>query len=958
MPSSVERIVLVALRKESPAARSAFLDQACSGNAQLRDQVERLLSAHLQAAASRRLANQPTTIGLPPGVRSKGEAATVWATGPVTSRIGPYRLVQRLGEGGMGTVYVAEQDQPVKRRVALKVITAGIDSAEVMRRFQAERQVLALMEHPHIARILDAGMTETDRPYFAMELVQGAPITLYCDEHQLSIRERLQLFRQVCQAIQHAHQKGIIHRDIKPSNVLVCVEDDKPIAKVIDFGVAKALHQSPADLGMATQYGALIGTIEYMAPEQASTLDIDTRADVYGLGVLLYQLLTGTTPINRRQVADPTFNEIVRMVTVGEPLKPSDQLMASKASLSTLAAQRRTDPARLTSLVRGELDWIAMKALDKDRTRRYQTANDLAQDILRYLCHEPVEACPPSLVYRARKYVQRHRVGVAATAACVLLLVVGTVASTWQAIRAIAAERTALAARDAEVQQRQQAERERDRAQAAEARAKAESEKAQRSAAEAQAIMSYIQEQVLVAARSHKDGPVAKDAAIQRAIDTAEKIAAAFSGQQVAEASVRAMIGETYRYLGESARAIQQLERAVQLRTASLGPLHPDTLNSQNELGIAYRDVGQFDKAISLLQRTVEAKKRALGPDHVDTLDSQRALGVAYRSCGRLDEAILLYEQTLASQRRKLGPDHPDTLATQNTLAVAYRQSGRVDEAIALLEQALTGFQAKLGPVHANTLNIQHNLAVAYLASGRTAQGIDMLERTVALRERDFGPNHPDTLHSQNQLARAYLDAGRIDQSIALFQRTLTARKSKLGAKHPDTLCSMHGLALAYARSAREEQAEPLFGEVLELRRCTLGARHRDVAVTLNDFGRYLVHHHKYAEAEHLLRDCLAACDGCLANDWVRFDAQSLLGASLLAQKKRGEAESWLVQGYEGLKAHRSAIPAPSRSRIAEAVQRLVEFYEAAGDKEQANRWRKELDSLGPREPFALRAPG
>jgi serine/threonine protein kinase/tetratricopeptide (TPR) repeat protein len=958
MPSPIEDIFLLALQKGSLEERSAFLDQACCGDTELRDQLERLLSAHMKAGASGGLGGQPTVINLPPGARFTSEAATVCAGGTVTSEIGPYRLVQKLGEGGMGTVYIAEQDQPVKRRVALKVITAGVDSERVMRRFQSERQVLALMEHPNIARILDAGMTEADRPYFAMELVKGAPITRHCDEHRLSIPERLRLFVQVCQAIQHAHQKGIIHRDIKPSNVLVCVEDDKPVAKVIDFGVAKAVHYSTDLGGMATQYGALVGTFQYMAPEQAdlTTVDIDTRADVYSLGVLLYQLLTGTTPLDRPRVPAPTFSEIVRMITLGESLKPSDQLTASNGALATLAAQRGTDPARLTSLVRGELDWITMKALDKDRTRRYQSASSFARDILRYLGHEPVEACPPSLTYRTRKYIQRHFVGVAASCACVVLLVSGTAISTWQAVRARAAERAALAARDAEIHQRRHAEQQLDRAQAAEALAKTESEKAKRSAAEAQAIMSYIQEQVLIAARSHQDGAVEKKASIQKAIDTAEKIAAAFSGQQAAEASVRAMLGETYRYLGESPRAIQQLERAVELRSAGLGPDHPDTLNSQNELAIAYREMGQFDKAIPLLERTLAAKRRVLGPEHVDTLDSQRALGVVYRSCGRLEEAISLYEQTLASQRRKLGPDFPDTLATQNTLAVAYRQSGRVDEAIALLEQSLSGFRAKLGPEHANTLNVQHNLAAAYLAAGRIAEATDLLERTRAAQMRNLGPNHPETLHTQNQLARAYLDGGQIEQSITLFESTLTARKSKLGPKHLDTLWTMHGLALAYARSALPERAEPLFQEVLEVRRAKLSPGHRDIAVTLDDFGRYLVHQHKYAEAEGLLRDCLASGEGCLRNNWIRFDAQSTLGAALLGQLKRNEAEAWLVQGYEGLKAHRSAIPLPMQYRLREAAQHLVEFYDAAGNKNEANRWRKQLNNLRVHDPARTEA--
>ncbi|MFL5240707.1 MAG: protein kinase domain-containing protein [Gemmataceae bacterium] len=469
---SEDSIFAEALRKRTAAERTAFLNEACGANTALRQEVEALLLAHDQAGdflAEPFIQTAPTA-----PVPLAGEAVSAetmdspsQSEAPGTS-IGPYRILQRLGEGGMGAVYVAEQQEPVKRRVALKVIKPGMDSAYVLARFAAERQALALMDHTNIAKVLDAGSTEAGRPYFVMELVKGAPITKYCDELHLSLRERLNLFVPVCQAIQHAHQKGIIHRDIKPSNVLVCIQDGKPVPKVIDFGVAKALHQKLAERTMYTEIGAVLGTLEYMSPEQAelSTLDIDTRADVYALGVLLYELLTGSTPLDRKRLNQAALTEAMRLIREQEPVKPSTRLTQSKDSLASLASQRRTEPARLTKEVRGELDWIVMKCLEKDRTRRYETANGLARDVERYLHDEPVEACPPSPRYRLRKFASKNRQLLATVTAFALLLILGIVITAFQAWRARSAEAKALEneasagrERDEAVAQRQRADR-------------------------------------------------------------------------------------------------------------------------------------------------------------------------------------------------------------------------------------------------------------------------------------------------------------------------------------------------------------------------------------------------------------------------------------------------------------------------------------------------------------------
>jgi serine/threonine protein kinase len=482
-----ETLFARALTKADPAERAAFLDQACAGDVALRVRVEALLKSHAEAGSF--LAGPAADAGAtrdPQPVRREGEGGRSRAEPAYPSasdsfflpdpssliespgtRIGPYKLLEPIGEGGMGAVWLAEQQEPVRRLVALKVIKAGMDSAQVIARFEAERQALALMDHPHIAKVLDAGTIGAEprttvsgpmkplpdvrgsgRPYFVMELVKGIPITKYCDEHRLTPRQRLELFIPVCQAIQHAHQKGIIHRDVKPSNVLVAPYDGQPVVKVIDFGVAKATGQRLTERTLFTGFGAVVGTLEYMSPEQAelNNQDIDTRSDVYSLGVLLYELLTGTTPLTKERLKQTPFAELLRLIREEEPPRPSTRLNDSKDSLPAISAQRQMEPAKLTKLMRGDLDWIVMKALEKDRNRRYETANGLAHDVECYLREEPVLAGPPGAGYRLKKFVRRNKAKVIAAAAMLVLLLAGTAVSTWQAVRATQAEQKKQAA--------------------------------------------------------------------------------------------------------------------------------------------------------------------------------------------------------------------------------------------------------------------------------------------------------------------------------------------------------------------------------------------------------------------------------------------------------------------------------------------------------------------------------
>jgi serine/threonine protein kinase len=420
-------LFLAASELADPAERAAYLERECGGDAELRARVEASLRANDAAPL-------PVAGGATVGP-AHGQPETE-DYGDPTARVGAvlagkYKLVEAIGAGGMGNVLMAQQTEPVKRAVAVKVIKAGMDSKAVLARFEAERQALAMMDHPNIAKVLDAGTTDGGRPFFVMELVKGTPITRYCDEHKLTPRQRLELFVPVCQAIQHAHQKGVIHRDIKPSNVLVALYDDRPVPKVIDFGVAKAAGQALTDKTLMTEFGAVVGTPEYMSPEQASlnNLDIDTRSDVYSLGVLLYELLTGTTPVDRKSLGKAALLEILRIVREVEARKPSAKL-SSIDTLPSVAANRGTEPAKLSRLMKGELDWLVMKALEKDRTRRYETANGLARDIQRYLADEVVEARPPSVGYRVSKFVRRHKGQVIAASLVLLALVGGIVGTT------------------------------------------------------------------------------------------------------------------------------------------------------------------------------------------------------------------------------------------------------------------------------------------------------------------------------------------------------------------------------------------------------------------------------------------------------------------------------------------------------------------------------------------------
>jgi len=697
-------------------------------------------------------------------------------------RVGPYRILKQIGTGGMGEVYLAEQTEPIRREVALKIIRQGMDSRDVVARFEAERQALALMNHPHIARVFDAGTTPQGQPYFVMEYVDGLPITEFCDKERLGLRERLELFIGVCDGVQHAHQKAIIHRDLKPSNILVTA-GPPALPKIIDFGIAKATAQPLTEQTMLTALGQIIGTPDYMSPEQAelTTDDIDTRADIYSLGVVLYELLVGARPFDPAEFRKAGFEGMLRQIREVEPPRPSARLMTLAGNSARAAHNRGVEAPRHKSALRGDLDWITMKALEKDRTRRYDTANALAMDIRRYLNDESVLASPPSATYRLQKMARRHRAAFVALGAIVAVLAAATVVSTSAFLRATR-----------------------------------ESERARKEAARASQTASFLTSMLQGAGPSAAMG---RDTKMLREIldRTNERVGTALAGQPEVEAEMRAVLSDTYRDIGEFDASRTQAERAVAILEAARGERDSTTLAAKSRLGTVAGRLGRFDEAESLLTRVGALQSEVLGAEHTDVLMTRHSLADVYAYQMRSAEAESLQRINVPLMRRALGDSHVLVQQAMNSLAVAYADNGRFAESESVYTAVIAVVERELGPDYPGLLTAKMGLGWLYRQQERFEEAAHWTEIALEGLRRVMGNDHAETLVAMNNLAVIYKNMGRLDEAEPLFIENVETGKRMMGAEHPETVAGMVNLASFYLARGRFRDAEALSAQCIEI---------------------------------------------------------------------------------------------------------------------------------------------
>jgi len=744
-----ERILERAIQIDDPQKRAAYLEQACRDDEALRVEIDSLLRAHEEAGT---FLNAPA-VG--PGL-TLGNTAPMEGPGTV---IGRYKLLERIGEGGMATIYMAEQEQPVHRKVALKIIKLGMDSKSVVARFEAERQALAMMDHPNIAKVFDAGITDAGRPYFVMELVRGIAITEYCDKNKLSTADRLELFVQVCHAVQHAHQKGIIHRDIKPSNVLVTLHDGRPQAVVIDFGIAKATNQRLTEKTLFTRYAQMIGTPEYMSPEQAemTRLDVDTRTDIYSLGVLLYELLTGSTPFNGDQLRSAGYAGIQRIIRETEPLRPSTKLSTLGKTLTDIALSRQTTPDALPRLVRGDLDWIVMKTLEKDRTRRYETAHALAEDIEHHLRDEPISAGRPSAVHRCRKFVRRNRALVTGVAAVLTVLVLGIIG---MAVFALKADR----ARD-----------------------------------EATAVVRFLEENVF----GTLDPWRAQDVGVEELLDAAhERIEARnFRDEPLVEARLRRMVGATYHRLGQADRADHHLRLALKIFQKHGRESDPDALKAGIELGHLYFFLQRANEAEPILVKTLAGCRQVFGARHPVTLNATHVLGSVYMQLGRQDaDGLLTHAWEIA--RQALGNKHEDTLLYGCVLGAWRCSQYKLGEAEKLLTDALSDphFNTQFHRFHFTSF-----LAAIYKVQKQFDKAESLAQENCDAARESLGPAHREAILAAQILAGIQAAQGRYDEAERLLLETVKIRR-ETEPTQPDWYEPRTILVLFYARCGQHDR--------------------------------------------------------------------------------------------------------------------------------------------------------
>ncbi len=729
-------------------------------------------------------------------------------------RIGSYRILQVLGEGGMGIVYEAEQVEPVQRRVALKILKPGMDTKQILARFEAERQALAVMEHPNIAKVLDAGATENGRPYFAMELVHGVRLTNYCDQHRLPIRHRLELFIDVCHAIQHAHQKGVIHRDLKPSNVLVTERDNTPIPMVIDFGIAKAISQRLTERTLVTHQGQAMGTPAYMSPEQAemSGLDVDTRTDVYSLGVVLYELLVGRLPLDPDEVGINAF--FARLVMREMDHKtPSAEFSTLGENVQAVARQRRGDPATLRRELQGDLDWIVMKAMETDRNRRYETVNGLAMDIRRHLNDEAVLARPPSTPYRLAKFVRRNRTAVGAGALIAASLVVGAGAATVGMVRATRAE--AAAASEAEA---------------------------------ARQVSDFL---VGLFEVSDPGEALGNTVTAREILDKgAERITTELADQPVVQARLLNTIGTVYRQMGLLDRARPLLQQALALREAELGADHADVGATLYQLAQLGRIQGNLSEAEPLARRALSITEKAFGPDDPEVARNAGNLAAIYLRQGKFADAEPLFRRAVATYERMDDPDQAALASAVSNLGALYLVQGSYDAAEPIIARSLEIRERVLPSDHPDLAANLSNLGVVYHQQKRYAEAEPMYRRAREIFEKTLDPEHPRTAAILNNLGETYLALERYDEAEPLLTRALTVKEKIYDPNHTSIATTLNALANLHRHQRRYGLAEGEYQRALRIREQAMGPTAATVAETLEDYGRMLREAGRASEAE------------------------------------------------------------------------------------------------------------